>query len=174
MDGGLLGSERVVRQCHSELMRNRRDGNLSRIMSNDDCIFCQIVAGASPASVVHRDDQVMAIMDTRPVNSGHLLVIPLAHAAHPADLDEQVGMHMFKIAHRMAQAVRDSGVRSEGVNLHLADGVAAGQEVFHVHLHVIPRFEGDPLTITADWGEPPSRADLDAVGQDIRVVLPEQ
>ena len=142
-------------------------------MPDDDCIFCQIVAGTSLASVVHRDDQVMAFMDTRPVNPGHLLVIPLAHSTYLADLDEQVGMQMFKTAHRMAQAVRDSGVRSEGVNLHLADGVAAGQEVFHVHLHVIPRFRGDPLTITANWGAPPPRSELDAVGKDIRGVLPE-
>lgn len=145
-----------------------------RMKPDDDCIFCQIVAGASPASVAHRDDWVMAFMDTRPVNPGHLLVIPLVHASCLADLDEEAGMHIFKIAHRMAQAVRDSGVRCEGVNLHLADGVAAGQEVFHVHLHVIPRFEGDPLTISAKWGTPPSRAELDAVGKDIQGVLADQ
>jgi diadenosine tetraphosphate (Ap4A) HIT family hydrolase len=107
-------------------------------------------------------------MDTRPVNPGHLLVIPLVHATYLADVDEPAGMRMFGVAQRMAQAVRDSSVRSEGVNLHLADGVAAGQEVFHVHLHVIPRFDGDPAIFTADWGAPPSRTELDTVAQDIR------
>ncbi|MDP6454890.1 MAG: HIT family protein [SAR202 cluster bacterium] len=137
-------------------------------MPTDDCIFCQIVAGASPVSVVYRDDLVIAFMDTRPVNPGHLLVIPLVHATYLADLDEQVGMRMFAVAQRISQAVRDSSVRSEGINLHLADGVAAGQEVFHVHLHVIPRFDGDPAIFTANWGAPPGRTELDAVAQDVR------
>ena len=137
-------------------------------MINDDCVFCHIVAGDSPASVLYQDDLVIAFMDTRPVNSGHLLVIPLVHATYLADLDERAGMRMFAVAQRMAQAVRDSDVRSEGVNLHLADGVAAGQEVFHAHLHVIPRFEGDPATFTANWGVPPSRTELNSVAEDIR------
>jgi histidine triad (HIT) family protein len=137
-------------------------------LSFGDCIFCQIVLGESPASVIYRDDRVIAFMDIRPVNPGHLLVIPIAHATYLCHLDEQTGMRMFNVSHRLAQAVRDSDVSSEGVNLFLADGVAAGQEVFHVHMHVIPRFEGDQMIVTAKWGTPPSRPKLDDVAGDIR------
>ncbi|MFP6650729.1 MAG: HIT family protein [Dehalococcoidia bacterium] len=137
-------------------------------MSFGDCIFCRIVAGESPDSVIYRDDRVIAFMDIRPVNPGHLLVIPIAHATYLYHLDEQTGMGMFNVSHRLAQAMRDSDVRNEGVNLFLADGVAAGQEVFHVHMHVIPRFEGDQMIVTAKWGTPPSRPKLDDVAGDIR------
>lgn len=86
-------------------------------LSFGDCIFCRIVAGESPASVIYRDDRVIAFMDIRPVNPGHLLVIPIAHATYLYHLDEQTGMGMFNVSHRLAQAMRDSDVRSEGVNL---------------------------------------------------------
>lgn len=137
-------------------------------MSFGDCIFCQIVAGESPASVIYRDDRVIAFMDIRPVNPDHLLVIPIAHATYLYHLDEQTGMRVFNVSHRLAQTVRDSDVSSEGVNLFLADGVAAGQEVFHVHMHVIPTFEGDQMIVTVEWGTPPSRPKLDDVAGDIR------
>ena len=114
-------------------------------MPSDDCVFCEIVVASPPASVVYRDDLVMASMDIRPVNPGHL-----------------AGMRMFNAAHRIAQAVRDSNVRREGINLLLSDGVATGQEVLHVHLRVIPRFAGDQMVVTANWGIPPSRSELDA------------
>ena len=82
-------------------------------------------------------------MDIRPVNPGHLLVIPLAHAAGLATLESDTGAQMFRVGQRLAEAIRRSGVRCEGINVLLADGEAAGQEVFHVHLHVIPRYAGD-------------------------------
>ena len=132
------------------------------------CVFCDIVAGDAPASLVHADDVVVAFMDIRPATPGHLLVIPTQHAADLAGLDEETGAHLFRVAMRLARAIRRSGVRCEGVNLFLADGEAAGQEVFHVHLHVIPRFAGDSFRIDADWPVAPSRADLDAIAAQIR------
>ena len=132
------------------------------------CVFCDIVAGDAPASLVHADDVVVAFMDIRPATPGHLLVIPTQHAADLAGLDEETGAHLFRVAMRLARAIRRSGVRCEGVNLFLADGEAAGQEVFHVHLHVIPRFAGDSFRIDADWPVAPSRADLDAIAVQIR------
>lgn len=107
------------------------------------CGFCEIAAGRGLASIVFRDDRCTAFMDIQPVNPGHLLVVPNQHAAFLADLDEDTGAHIFRIAQRLAAALRKSGLKCEGVNLFLADGEAAMQEVFHVHLHVIPRFEGD-------------------------------
>jgi len=108
-----------------------------------DCIFCKIAAGALPAAVVFQDDVCMAFMDIRPVNPGHVLVIPKRHAAHLADLDPGTGGLLFQIAMRVAEAIRRTPIRCEGINLFLADGRAAMQEVFHVHLHVIPRYTGD-------------------------------
>ena len=133
-----------------------------------ECIFCQIVEGKVPASVVHRDDVVMAFMDIRPVNTGHVLVIPLKHFAEMSDMDEETGMRLFQVTMRVQKAVRASGVRCEGINLFLADGEAAFQEVFHVHMHIIPRFRGDSFKIKADWSRQPSRADLDDVAGKIR------
>lgn len=132
-----------------------------------DCIFCQIVEGIAPASVIYEDALAIALMDLNPVNDGHALVIPRKHVALLADTDEQTAMHLFRIAQRTAAAIRASGVRCEGVNLFLADGEAAFQEVFHLHLHVFPRYEGDAFRISADWQRRP-RQELDAVAQEIR------
>jgi histidine triad (HIT) family protein len=138
----------------------------------DDCIFCRIVAGRAPASVVHRDARCVAFMDIQPVNPGHLLVVPLRHAAHLADADEETVAHLMRVAHRLAAAVRDSGLRCDGVNLHLADGAAAGQDVFHVHLHVFPRWKGDGfgLRFGPDYAVRP-RSELDAAAAAIRRAL---
>ena len=131
------------------------------------CVFCDIVAGRGPASVVHSDETVLAFLDIRPLTTGHLLVIPRAHAAYLADLDPAVGGHMFGVAQRMAAALRRSGLPCQGVNLFLADGEAAFQEVFHVHLHVIPRNPGDGFRIRAKWRRP-ARAELDSVAGRVR------
>jgi diadenosine tetraphosphate (Ap4A) HIT family hydrolase len=131
------------------------------------CVFCDIVAGRGPASVVHSDESVIALLDIRPLNTGHLLVIPRAHAAYLEDLDPALGGHMFAVAQRMAAALRRSGLPCEGVNLFLADGEAAFQEVFHVHLHVIPRNAGDGFRIKAKWRRP-SRGELESVAEHVR------
>jgi histidine triad (HIT) family protein len=131
------------------------------------CVFCDIVAGRGPASVVDSDETVLAFLDTRPLTTGHLLVIPRSHAAYLADLDPAVGGHMFGVAQRMAAALRGSGLPCAGVNLFLADGEAAFQEVFHVHLHVIPRNPGDGFRIRAKWRRP-ARTELDSVAGRVR------
>jgi histidine triad (HIT) family protein len=131
------------------------------------CVFCDIVAGRGPASVVYSDQRVMALLDVQPATTGHLLVIPRAHAAYLADLDPALGGHMFAVAQRMAAALRRSGFPCDGVNLFLADGETAFQEVFHVHLHVVPRTAGDGFRIQAKWRRP-SRAELDSVAERVR------
>lgn len=85
-----------------------------------------------------------------------------------ADLDEETGAHLFAVAMRLAAAFRRSDPRCEGVNLFLADGEAAGQEVFHVHLHLFPRYPGDGFRLDAEWSSTPSRADLDAIAARLR------
>lgn len=134
----------------------------------ESCVFCQIVRGSRPASIVYADEKVMAFLDIRPVNPGHTLIIPKTHAAYLSELDEDTGVHMFGIAMRVAAAVRRSGVKCEGVNLHLADGEAAFQEILHVHLHVIPRFRGDSFRLSFGRGfVDSSKQELDRVAESI-------
>ncbi|GIH65348.1 MULTISPECIES: HIT family protein [Microbispora] len=116
------------------------------------CVFCAILRGEAEASIPYEDDRVMVIMDIGAVTPGHLLVIPRVHAVGLEDLDEETSTHVWRIGHRMGRALRRSGLRCEGVNVFLADGKAAFQEVFHFHLHVFPRFKGDAFRIEADWG----------------------
>lgn len=137
----------------------------------DSCIFCEIVAGRAPASIVYEDETTLAFLTIGPVTPGHLLVIPKRHAAFLADLDEATGARLFVVAMRLAAGLRASGLECAGVNLFLADGEAAFQEVFHVHLHVFPRFAGDTFRIDADWSVSPSRGELDAVAARVRGAL---
>ena len=138
-----------------------------------DCVFCEIVAGHAPASIVFQDDRCCAFMDIQPVNPGHVLIVPVAHVAFLDDLDEETGAYLFTVAQRLSRAIRRSGVRCEGVNLFLADGEAAGQEVFHVHLHVFPRFRNDGfgLRMRPDYGVLPARSDLDVLAATIHAEL---
>ena len=133
-----------------------------------DCIFCAIRAGEAPASPVYEDDLVLAFLDIQPVNPGHTLVIPKVHASSLADLKPETGAHMFRVAQQVAGALRRTGLRCEGVNLFLADGEAAFQDVFHAHLHIIPRYKGDDFKISADWSQHPSRAKLDEIAAQIK------
>jgi diadenosine tetraphosphate (Ap4A) HIT family hydrolase len=135
--------------------------------STQDCTFCAIEAGLLEASFVHTDEVVMVFMDLNPVTPGHLLVVPRVHAVGLEDLDEVTGRHVWTIGHRMARALRRSGLRCEGINVFLADGEAAFQEVFHFHLHVFPRYAGDGFTIGANWAER-SRDLLDAEAKAIK------
>ncbi len=107
------------------------------------CIFCDILAGGAPAYFVHRDEVCGAFMDIRPVNPGHVLVVPRTHAVLLPELDQETVGHLLQVAQLVDTALRTSGIKCEGVNLFLADGRAAGQDVMHVHLHVFPRFQGD-------------------------------
>ena len=135
----------------------------------NNCVFCDILSGDLPSSVVFEDELVCAFMDIQPVNPGHVLIVPKQHVILLADLHEETGGHMFRIAQRIAVALRRSGVKCEGVNLFLADGEAAGQEVFHVHLHVFPRFAGDGfgLRFGQEYGKKPAREELDDAAEQI-------
>ena len=133
-----------------------------------DCVFCEILAGRLERSLCYEDDVAVGLMDIRPMNPGHVLVMPREHIESLGDLDDETGGRLFTVARRISTAIRRSGVRCEGVNLFLADGEAAGQDVFHVHLHVVPRFESDGVRIECDWPPPPSREELDTVASRIR------
>ena len=115
-------------------------------MSNaydDNNIFAKILRGEIPCYKIYEDDQCLVFLDIFPVNPGHFLVVPKARAVTLPELDEEVAGHLFQVGHRLSKALRSSGVKCEAVNFWVSDGTAAGQEVPHVHLHVIPRWAGD-------------------------------
>jgi diadenosine tetraphosphate (Ap4A) HIT family hydrolase len=134
------------------------------------CVFCAIADGELEASVIAQDETALAFMDLNPITPGHALVVPRSHATGLADLEPATGAHVFTLAMRVAAAVRGSGIRADGVNVFLSDGAAAGQDVFHVHLHVLPRFPGDGLEIR-HAGSAPGRPALDEAAAAIRAAL---
>lgn len=137
------------------------------------CIFCQIAAREAPASIVDEDDVALAFLDIRPINEGHTLVIPKEHASYLSELSTVAGERVFSMARRVASGLRGSGLRCEGVNLHLADGEAAGQEILHVHVHVIPRFDGDGFGIRVGphYGRLASETELESTAVKIRSAM---
>ena len=132
-----------------------------------DCVFCRILAGEEPVSYVCRDEATVAFMDIAPINPGQVVVIPRVHAPYLADLDDATIQALFHTAARVGAVLRRSSIPLDGLNLFLADGVAAGQEVFHVHVLVIPRLAGDAMKVTAAFGRP-RREELDRQANGLR------
>lgn len=129
----------------------------------NDCLFCRILANDLESTSVYQDKECTVLMDIQPINPGHMLVIPNEHHPSLETLPVDLGQHIFSVAQKMASALRNSGIQCDGVNLFLADGKAAMQEVFHFHLHVIPRFEGDGFgfQFSPRYAELPTRDELE-------------
>ena len=137
-----------------------------------ECIFCEILKGNSPATYTYQDDTVVAFMDIQPITHGHMLVVPRAHAVLMADVEDSVAMRSFRVARQLGSIVR-STLGAAGVNLFVADGESAFQDVPHFHMHVIPRYpkDGFGLTFPAKYSQPPSRAELETIAQAIRAAV---
>ena len=138
-----------------------------------DCIFCKIINGELPSSKIYEDDKLLAFLDIQPINKGHVLIIPKQHKVLIAELDNKILGDMISLANKINQAIRQSDIKSEGINLFLADGEAAGQEVFHVHLHIIPRFQKDGFgfIFPENYKNKPPREELDLISQKIKSYL---
>jgi histidine triad (HIT) family protein len=136
---------------------------------SDQCVFCEILRGESPATFTHQDDTVIAIMDIQPITHGHMLVIPREHAVLMADLNETAAMRTFRVARKLASVVR-STLGATGVNLFVADGEVAFQDVPHFHVHVIPRYPNDGfgLSFPDSYANPPKREALETIASAIR------
>jgi histidine triad (HIT) family protein len=119
-----------------------------------DCVFCKIVAKQIPATVVHEDAHTLAFMDIGQVNPGHVLVAVKKHAENLYALDDTQAAELFKAAARVARAIRDA-FDPEGLSVYQANGKAAGQTVFHLHLHLVPRHAGDGMELTWPVKNPP-------------------
>ena len=137
------------------------------------CIFCRILENREKASFVAQGNDAVAFLDVHPINEGHTLVAPRKHAASIGDVNEVAAVAMWSLARRVAVALRVSGLRCEAVNLYVADGAAAGQEVFHSHLHVIPRWQGDGFGIQfpPHYGAAADRKALDETAARLRKVI---
>src|ERR1700730_8263866 len=124
-----------------------------------DCIFCAILRGDAPATFLHQDKLVVAFMDIRPVQPGHLLVVPRTHAKLIPEIDGGILAQLWSVATDLNRALRASSLPVDAVSVYVADGDAAGQEVGHVHIHLIPRRAGDGFgfRFPPGYGEEPGR-----------------
>ena len=110
------------------------------------CVFCAIVAGDAPAIRIYEDDDYLAVLDIRPFTRGHTVVVPKRHSADLTDTAPETLAGMVTIGQRIAQAARSTEL-ADATNIAINDGRAAFQTVFHIHLHVLPRREGDKLSV---------------------------
>ncbi len=135
----------------------------------DDCVFCRIVRGELPASKVYEDDLTLVIMDIQSVNPGHMLVIVKPHRENIYALDADLAGAVFRTATRMAKAAK-AAFGCEGVTLFQANEKAGAQTVFHFHIHVLPRWEGDGMDLAWPVKNPPREA-LEDMAARLRMAL---
>lgn len=121
------------------------DINDSELADSSMCIFCQIASKAESASIVYEDDEFIAFMDAYPLTSGHCLVIPKIHLIRLESLNAKSRAKLFNIGHKIIEAQKKAGLGIQGTNLLINDGKAANQTIPHLHLHLIPRENGDLL-----------------------------
>jgi histidine triad (HIT) family protein len=136
---------------------------------SDDCIFCAIVDGDIPARTVRETDHTVAFLDANPLARGHTLVVPREHYERVSELPDDVSDVLFSEVHQLASRV-EAAVDADGLNVGINDGSAAGQEVPHVHVHIVPRFDGDGgAPIHAVAGDRPdlSEEELDDIAERI-------
>jgi len=134
-----------------------------------DCVFCKIVAGQIPSTKVHEDELTLAFMDIGEVNPGHVLVAVKPHVDNIYGLDDTLAAAVFRTAARVARAVKKA-YAPEGMTLYQANGAAAGQTVFHFHLHLVPRYAEDGMRLTWPVKNPP-REQLEANAARLRAAL---
>ena len=111
-----------------------------------NCIFCKIAAGEIPSSTVYEDQDFRVIMDISPASKGHCIILPKEHAANIFELSEETAGKIFVVAKKVATAMKEE-LSCEGINVLQNNGELAGQTVFHVHMHLIPRYKGDTVSI---------------------------
>lgn len=138
--------------------------------NQQDCIFCSIVAGDIPGRIVKETDHALAFLDANPLAPGHTLVVPKQHYSRVNDIPGDEAAELFGAVHELAATVEDA-VDADAVSIGINDGEAAGQEVPHTHVHLVPRYEGDgggPFHAINPDSEQPSDAELDDIADAIR------
>jgi len=135
-------------------------------LSEVSCVFCAILKRQSPASIVYEDEHVMAFLDIFPQNDGHTLVIPTKHHETVYTLSEEETARLFSVARKVALAVKKT-VNAQGITIAQHNEAAAGQDIFHMHIHVIPRYVGQRLRRLEELTES-SRVKLDEIASRIK------
>ncbi len=115
-------------------------------MIKDNCIFCKLANGIFPTATVYEDEDFRAILDIEPAAFGHVLLIPKNHMADLFELDSEIGSKAFLVAQHIAKAMKEA-LNCDGINLLQNSGTAAWQSVFHLHIHLIPRYKDDAITV---------------------------
>ena len=136
------------------------------------CPFCDIIGGAGEVSVCYEDSLALAFMDIQPVNAGHVLVVPREHFERVDDLPREVGMHLYGVATQLIPVIQQvSG--APDMNIVVNSGAAAGQDVYHFHVHLIPRRAGDGFDVPLPFAgsEMPDRTRLDAMAARVIAAL---
>ena len=143
-----------------------RNSLVIKLAFDEFCIFCKIVRKQAPSSIVYEDEVVMVFLDIRPLNMGHTLVIPKAHYVDIFDIPQNLLSQIHKIPKQVSFAVKKA-TSADGISIIQQNGKAAGQDIFHIHVHVVPRFEGQKLPRFSDLKEV-ERAKLDEMAKKIK------
>ena len=122
-------------------------------MKKDDCIFCKIAAGDIPSKTLYEDESFRVILDISPASKGHAIILPKNHAANLYELPDEDASKIFVVAKKVATVMKDI-LQCDGLNVLQNNGEAAGQSVFHLHVHLIPRYENDTVNIKWKPGTP--------------------
>jgi len=138
--------------------------------TRDDCIFCKIVAGSIPSSRIYEDDKAIAFMDISPLNRGHVLVAPKEHSENIFEINPDLYGHLMTVICRIAKVVKQV-VSPDGMNVMQLNGKAGNQVVPHLHIHIVPRWLGDGLTIAAWEPVMGDMAEISATGEMIKSKL---
>ena len=138
-------------------------------MKKEDCVFCKIVNGDIPSNTIYENSEFKVIMDISPATKGHVLVLPKEHFKDIYDIDAETAGKLFQLAAVVARALKEV-LHCDGLNIIQNNGEIAGQTVFHFHMHLIPRYEGDDLTVK--WKEHSMDAEeMDQLRKDSRKAL---
>jgi histidine triad (HIT) family protein len=135
----------------------------------ENCLFCKIVNGEVPSWKVHEDTDVVAFLDIHPVNIGHVVIIPRQHFENLYDTPDEVLQKMIVVIKKISVAVKRAA-NADGINIEMNNDSAAGQVIFHTHIHVVPRYENDGFT---HWKgkRPYEEGEKEAVAENIRAAL---
>ena len=121
-------------------------------MKKDDCIFCKIANGEIPSACIYENKEFRVILDVGPATRGHVLILTKEHYDNIFEIDAETAGRLFSLASDVARAMKKT-LNCDGMNILQNNGTIAGQTVFHFHLHLIPRYEGDQVKVTWPQGE---------------------
>ncbi len=135
-------------------------------MKDQNCIFCKIANGEIPSTTVYEDESFRVIFDIAPASFGHAIILPKNHAADIYEVSEEDASKIFVVAKKVATALKQV-LHCDGVNILQNNGVIAGQTVFHLHVHIIPRYKDD--TVTISWK--PGEANIEELKKTIEKIM---